>query len=140
MVLCKTALYADEIGIQAHTVINANSALNRVEVRDSHGVRTATCPDAFTLYDKTFLNDLAEFANAVLDNAPLTCTPDDAYEASKIAFALQHSFRIGEPVYFDDDGRPIMKTAKVNGHMKENANGHVNVHANGYTNGIVNGH
>ncbi|KAJ3463695.1 hypothetical protein MRS44_008481 [Fusarium solani] len=102
-------------GTKAHSVINGNSTINRVEVRDAHGVRTATTPDAFVLYDKSFLNDLAEFATAVLDDKPLTCTPEDAYEAAKIATALQYSFRNGVPVYFDDEGRPILETPKVNG-------------------------
>lgn len=103
-------------GTKGHSVINSNSAVDRVEVRDSYGVRTATTPDAFVLYQKSFLNDLAEFADAVLDNEPLTCTPDDAYEAAKIATALQYSFRKGVPVYFDDNGLPIMETVMVNGH------------------------
>lgn len=102
-------------GTKAHSVIGGNSAINRVEVRDSYGVRTASTPDAFTLYDQTFLNDIAEFAAAVLDGAPLSCTPDDAYEAGKIACALQHSFRIGQPVYFDDAGVPILEQAVTNG-------------------------
>lgn len=107
-------------GTKGHSVISGNSALNRVEVRDKYGVRTATTPDAFTLYDRSFLNDLEEFANAVLDNKPMTCTPEDAYEAAKVVTALQYSFRNGVPVYFDDDGLPIMETArskaaKVNG-------------------------
>lgn len=103
-------------GTKAHSVINGNSATNRVEVRDSHGVRTTTTPDAFVLYERTFLSDIAEFASAVLDDMPLSCTPQDAYEAAKIACALQHSFRTGEPVYFDEDGLPIMRPAKINGH------------------------
>ncbi|VUC36499.1 unnamed protein product [Clonostachys rosea] len=101
-------------GTKAHSVVNGNSTINRVEVRDAHGVRTATTPDAFVLYDKSFINDLAEFATAVLDGKPLTCTPDDAYEAAKIATALQYSFRNGVPVYFDDEGQPIMKAPKTN--------------------------
>ncbi|KAH0359765.1 hypothetical protein KCU65_g9793, partial [Aureobasidium melanogenum] len=96
-------------GTKGHSVINGNSALNRVEIRDAYGVRTATTPDAFALYDKTFINDISEFATSVLENLPLSCTPDDAFEAGKIACALQHSFRIGEPVYFDDNGSPILK-------------------------------
>lgn len=96
-------------GTKGHSVINGNSSIDRVEVRDTHGVRTATTPDAFVLYDQSFLNDLAEFAGAVLDNTPLTCTPEDAYEAAKIATALQYSFRNGVPVYFDDNGLPIME-------------------------------
>ena len=99
-------------GTKGHAVVNGNSVVNRVEVRDSHGVRTNTAPDAFVLYDKSFTNDLAEFASAVLENEPLTCYPEDAYEAAKIATALQYSFRNGVPVYFDDNGLPIMETAK----------------------------
>lgn len=102
-------------GTKAHSVVNGNSTVNRVEVRDSHGVRTATTPDAFVLYDGSFLNDLSEFSAAVLDGAPLTCTPDDAYEAAKIATALQYSFRNSVPVYFDDEGLPTMEKAKANG-------------------------
>lgn len=97
-------------GTKGHSVINGNSTLNRVEIRDAHGVRTASTPDAFALYDKTFVNDIAEFASAVLDDLPLSCNPQDAFEAGKIACALQHSFRIGEPVLFDDNGYPIMKS------------------------------
>ena len=100
-------------GTKAHSVINGNSAINRVEIRDEHGVRTATTPDAFALYDRSFINDLAEFAAAVLDNKPLTCTPEDAYEAAKIATALQQSFRTRLPVYFDDNGSPILNPAKA---------------------------
>lgn len=102
-------------GTKAHSVVNGNSTINRVEVRDVHGVRTATTPDAFVLYDRSFINDLAEFATAVLDDKPLTCTADDAYEAAKIATALQYSFRNGVPVHFDDNGIPIMETTGANG-------------------------
>ena len=101
-------------GTLGHSLINGGSALNRVEIRDAHGVRTTSCQDAFSLFDKTFVADLAEFAGAVLDGAPLSCEPEDAFEAGKIACALQHSFRIGEPVYFDHDGKAIMQ--KVNGY------------------------
>ncbi|TEA17232.1 putative oxidoreductase YrbE [Colletotrichum sidae] len=96
-------------GTRAHSVINGHSVRDRVEIRDEHGVRTASTPDAFALYDKTFVNDVAGFAAAVLDGAPLSCAPEDALEAGKIACALQHSFRLGEPVLFDDAGEPILK-------------------------------
>ena len=80
-------------------MINGNSAAaNRVEIRDTHGVRTATTPDPFVLYDKSFINDLAQFSATILDNEPLTYLPEDAYEAAKIATALQYLFRNGVPV------------------------------------------
>ncbi|CAK7207517.1 hypothetical protein SEUCBS139899_010327 [Sporothrix eucalyptigena] len=123
-------------GTKALSAINGNSTINRVEIRDAHGVRTQTTPDAFTLYDATFYKDLGEFAGAVLDGTPLTCTLNDAYEAAKIVVALQHSFRTGLPVYFDDDGRPIMEgvtsVSKTNG-----ANGHANGTTNGHTNSVA---
>ncbi|KAH8693253.1 NAD-binding Rossmann fold oxidoreductase family protein [Talaromyces proteolyticus] len=93
-------------GTKGHSIISANS---NVEIRDHFGIRTQSVPDAFTLFDATFLADLAEFADAVLDNKPLTCQPEDAFEAGKICAALQYSFRKGVPVYFDDNGLPIME-------------------------------
>ncbi|KAI0886894.1 NAD(P)-binding protein [Annulohypoxylon maeteangense] len=102
--------YTRICGTKAHSIVNGNSTINRVEVRDSHGVRTATTPDAFALFDKSFLNDIAEFVAAVLDDKPLSCTPDDAYEAAKIGTALQYSFRNGVSIYFDENGMPIMGT------------------------------
>ncbi|KAL4948058.1 hypothetical protein BDW69DRAFT_203814 [Aspergillus filifer] len=95
-------------GTKGHSIVNGNSTTNRVEVRDGHGVRTATTPDAFVLYDRSFINDLKEFAESILDGASLTCTAEDAYEAAKIATALQFSFRNGVPIYFDEEGQPIM--------------------------------
>jgi hypothetical protein len=38
----------------------------------------------------------------------LSLTPEDAFEAAKIAAALQYSFRNGVPVFFDEEGDPIM--------------------------------
>ncbi|KAF2014261.1 NAD binding Rossmann fold oxidoreductase [Aaosphaeria arxii CBS 175.79] len=103
-------------GTKGHSIINGNSTMDRVEIRDQHGVRTATTPDAFVLYDRSFINDLSEFSEAILDGKALTCTPEDAYEAAKIATALQYSFRNNVPVYFDDNGSPIMESTKISDH------------------------
>lgn len=94
-------------GTKAHSVVTGTS---NVEIRDQHGIRSRCVPDAFTFFDATFLHDLAEFADAVLDNKPMTCEPGDAFEAGKICTALQYSFRQGIPVYFDEDGLPIMES------------------------------
>lgn len=72
-------------------------------------------PGRFVLYDKSFINDLARFSAAILDNESLTCSPEDAYEAAKIATALQYSFRNGVPVYFDSNGLTIMNVAETKG-------------------------
>ena len=130
-------------GTKGHTIVNGVASDYRIEIRDEHGVRHITPPDAFQLYDKSFLNDLAEFAAAVLDDAPLTCVAEDAFEASKITTALQNSFRSGLPVYFDDEGLPILNPLKASG-VKTETNGvkSDSVVTNGFkVNGLtVNGH
>lgn len=128
-------------GTKAHSVIGGNSTIDRVEIRDQHGVRTATTPDAFMLYDRSFINDLDEFAAAVLDGSPMSCTPEDAFEAAKIVNALQHSFRTRMPVYFDDEGVPIITEviSPAVKNIKSTSNGHTNGYANDVVNGKVNG-
>ncbi|KAI0139966.1 hypothetical protein F4776DRAFT_662104 [Hypoxylon sp. NC0597] len=59
-----------------------------------------------------------QLAAAVLDNKPLAHTPDDAHEATKIATALRYLFRNGTPMYFDDDGLPIVEATKMNGQTR----------------------
>lgn len=88
-------------GTKGHCVITGT---NNISVRDVHGIRSPSVPDAFTFFEPTFVQDLGEFAAAVLDGGKLTCEPEDAFEAGKICAALQHSFRKGVPVYFDDNG------------------------------------
>ncbi|KAM0420354.1 hypothetical protein ACHAPT_011896 [Fusarium lateritium] len=100
-------------GTKAHSLVNGNSAINRVKVRGIHSVRAATTPGAFVLCGKSFLSGLAGFATAVLGGKPLTCTPDGAYGAAKIATALQYSFRNRVPVYFGNNGLPVMGTPKA---------------------------
>ena len=101
------------LGTKGHSLIDGVATQFQVELRDEHGVRRAVPPDTFQLYDRSFPNDLAEFANAVLDDAPLSCCPEDAFEAAKITIALQHSMRTQQAVYFDDEGLPIL-TSKDN--------------------------
>jgi myo-inositol 2-dehydrogenase/D-chiro-inositol 1-dehydrogenase len=94
-------------GTKGHAFV---SAATNVEIRDKHGVRKRTVPDAFQLFPETFLADITEFANAVVFDTPLTCLAEDAFEAGKICTALQHSYRTGQSVLFDDDGFPILDT------------------------------
>lgn len=105
--------FARVCGTKATSIIEPRP---NVQLRDQLGVRSSTVQDAFTLFAPTFVLDLAEFADGVLDNKPFTCTPDDAFEAGKICAALQYSFRNNVPVYFDDNGLPIMETKIANGH------------------------
>ncbi|KAM0749426.1 NAD(P)-binding protein [Meredithblackwellia eburnea MCA 4105] len=107
-------------GTNGYAIVGGNANSDRVEVRDSFGVRTSTTPDAFALWNLALQNDLNEFALAILDNKELPLKPEDALEAGKIGTALQHSFRTGLPVFFDDEGEPIFPVpdnTTINGHV-----------------------
>lgn len=100
-----------------------------VSIQYPHQTRThiiSFSGDAFVLYQQSFVNDLDEFATCVLEDKreclhirtsrhpihtilpALSLQPEDALEASKIATALQYSFRNRVAVEFDDEGEPIM--------------------------------
>ncbi|KAJ4365380.1 hypothetical protein N0V95_000527 [Ascochyta clinopodiicola] len=114
------------LGTKGHSIVDGVASQFQVEVRDEHGVRRAIPPDAFQLYDRSFPNDLAEFADAVLDDNSLSCRPEDAFEAAKITIALQHSMRIRQPVYFDDEGLPILISKDHTASNGVNGTAHVN--------------
>ncbi|OCF40567.1 myo-inositol 2-dehydrogenase [Kwoniella heveanensis CBS 569] len=100
--------FTEVFGTESKVVVNGNPQLNRVEIRDAYGVRTESTPTYYERFKEAFVTEVNEFTEVVLDNKPLPVTAVDALEASKIAAALTHSFRTGQPVHFDDQNEPIM--------------------------------
>ncbi|KAF7670689.1 hypothetical protein GT037_011140 [Alternaria burnsii] len=92
-------------GTKGHSIVSSASI---VEIRDKHGVRKQTVPDAFKLFPQTYETNITGFTNAILFDNPLTSLAEDAVEAGKICTALQHSYRAGQSVYFNDEGFPIL--------------------------------
>lgn len=124
-------------GTKGHTVINGDCRINGVQIRDKYGVRTLSTQDAFQLHGKSFINDLVEFANAVLDGTTMSCAPEDALEAAKIGMALQHSFRSRLPVYFDEEGSPIIEQTTDMSHIANGVKATNGVHDLKVSNDIV---
>ncbi|ODN76345.1 myo-inositol 2-dehydrogenase [Cryptococcus wingfieldii CBS 7118] len=100
--------FAEVFGTDGKVIINGNPQLNRVEIRDVHGVRSESTPTYYERFKDAFVLEVNEFTDAVLDNKPLPVNSLDALEAAKIATALTHSFRSGQPVYFSDEGEPLL--------------------------------
>ncbi|KAK6907001.1 hypothetical protein I203_100990 [Kwoniella mangroviensis CBS 8507] len=100
--------FTEVFGKEGKVVVNGNPQLNRVEIRDTHGVRTESTPTYYERFREAFVNEVNEFTDVVLDNKPLPVSCEDALEATKIATALTHSFKSGQPVYFSSDGQPIL--------------------------------
>jgi myo-inositol 2-dehydrogenase/D-chiro-inositol 1-dehydrogenase len=83
-------------------------ALNRVQIRDAHGVRHETTGSFLERFRDAFVNEVNAFTEAVLDGKDVPVTVEDAFQASQIAVALTWSMRHNKPVFFDDDGEPIL--------------------------------
>ncbi|WRT65304.1 uncharacterized protein IL334_002247 [Kwoniella shivajii] len=95
-------------GTEGKAIVNGNPQLNRVEIRDIHGVRTESTPTYYERFREAFVNEVNDFTDVVLDNKPLPVSCVDALQATRIAAALTHSFRTHLPVHFDDAGEPIL--------------------------------
>ncbi|KIR26189.1 transposase subfamily [Cryptococcus deuterogattii 99/473] len=115
--LSRTAIHGHDcfcevFGTDSKLVINGvspfNPNMNRVEIRDIHGVRMESTPTYYERFKDAFIREVQTFCDTVLDDKPVPTTPSSALEAAKIAMALTHSFRAGKPVYFDDEGEAII--------------------------------
>ncbi|EPQ29796.1 uncharacterized protein PFL1_02469 [Pseudozyma flocculosa PF-1] len=111
--LGRTAVHGHECvaeiyGTQGRLVVNANPRLDRLDILDSHGVRSESTPSYWERFKDAFVVEAREFVDCCLDpSLPLPVTLEDAFEAARIATALTISLRSGQPVYFDDKGDPI---------------------------------
>ncbi|WVQ73561.1 hypothetical protein IAR50_003139 [Cryptococcus sp. DSM 104548] len=101
--------FAEVFGTEGKVIVNGNPQLNRVEIRDVHGVRSQSHPTYYERFKDAFVLEVNAFTDAVLDNKPAPVNSLDALEAAKIAVALTQSFRTGKPVYFDDKGDAILE-------------------------------
>lgn len=100
--------FSELFGTEGKVVVNGNPQLNKLEIRDQHGVRTLSTPTYYERFREAFVHEVNTFADVVLDDKPVPTTPEDALQAAQIAIALTHSFRTGVPVVFGDDGEPIL--------------------------------
>ncbi|AFR94584.1 transposase subfamily [Cryptococcus neoformans C23] len=111
--LSRTAIHGHDcfcevFGTDSKLVINGNPNMNRVEIRDIHGVRMESTPTYYDRFRDAFISEVQTFCDVVLDDKPVPTPPQSALEAAKIAMALTHSFRTGKTVYFDNEGEAII--------------------------------
>ncbi|WWD01549.1 hypothetical protein V866_008494 [Kwoniella sp. B9012] len=100
--------FTEVFGTESKVIVNGNPTLNRIEIRDSHGVRTESTPTYYERFKDAFVTEVNEFTDAVLDDKPVPITLLDSLEAVKVASALQHSLKTGQHVFFDDNGEAIL--------------------------------
>jgi hypothetical protein len=99
--------------------IDVSSPRNRGHYRYVHAQRCS--PTFYERFQGGFVRELNVFVGCVLDNkrgcdlvTSLIClavltTLADGLAAARIAVACEHSFRTGQLVFFDDEGKPLLK-------------------------------
>jgi myo-inositol 2-dehydrogenase/D-chiro-inositol 1-dehydrogenase len=79
------------IGTKGRLVVGRDGRLNRVEIADSHGIRTETTPTFYERFADAFLREAAYFTDCVAHDRAPALTLHDATEATRIAVALRTS-------------------------------------------------
>ncbi|WWC61259.1 uncharacterized protein I303_103840 [Kwoniella dejecticola CBS 10117] len=100
--------FCEVFGTDGKIIVNGNPTMSRVEIRDSHGVRTESTPNYYDRFREAFVTEVNTFTECVLDDKPVPTTAQSALDAAVIASALTYSFRNEKPIYFDDNGNPIL--------------------------------
>lgn len=100
--------FTEIFGTEGKLVVNGNPTINRVEIRDQHGVRTTSTPTYYERFHEAFVTEINTFVDCILNDKPVPSTLDDGLEAAKIAVALTHAFRTNKPVDFDAEGEAIL--------------------------------
>ncbi|WWC65496.1 uncharacterized protein I303_108114 [Kwoniella dejecticola CBS 10117] len=102
-------IYCEIYGTEAKLHVNPLPSLNKVKILDGYGVRNETTPSFLERFKEAFANEVNIFTDTILDGKAVPVSVEDAFQASQIAVALTHSFRTQRPVFFDDEGQPILE-------------------------------
>ncbi|QBQ97979.1 Gfo/Idh/MocA family oxidoreductase [Paraburkholderia pallida] len=99
---------SEVIGTAGALAIGRLPRANRVEIYDTHGVRSVCTPTFFDRFEEAFLIEAQAFVAAVwarrgseagaAEHAQQGATLEDALEATRIGFALRESLRTGQAV------------------------------------------
>lgn len=97
------------IGTHGKLTINANPAIDLVEIHEPNGIRKEIAQTYWDRFQPAFVCESNEFTAACLDNGELPFELANAVKALKIGSALQESLRTGEKIFYDEQGNRIVK-------------------------------
>ena len=80
-------------GTAGRLAVGQNPRLNRVDISDSHGVRSECTPSFYERFETAFLHEAIDFVEAIRQDRPPALTLRDATEATRIGMALAESQR-----------------------------------------------
>ncbi|KAH2206650.1 hypothetical protein KXW59_000375 [Aspergillus fumigatus] len=97
------------IGTQGKLTINAQPAMNHVNIFDSTGVRREIPQNYYDRFEHAFVAEANEFTAACLDNKDVPVKLEGAVQAVRIGCVLQESLITGQKIFFDEAGNRIDK-------------------------------
>ncbi|KAH2656046.1 hypothetical protein KXV32_002454 [Aspergillus fumigatus] len=97
------------IGTQGKLTVNAQPAMNHVNIFDSTGVRREIPQNYYDRFEHAFVAEANEFTAACLDNKDVPVKLEGAVQAVRIGCVLQESLITGQKIFFDEAGNRIDK-------------------------------
>lgn len=100
-------------GTRGKISVNLVSKLNRLEVSDTNGIHVSALPSWYDRYKPSFVTELIEFTNAVLDQKPMPISLESCLTSLTIAQALQESMRTGKKINFNEKGQRVERSSNL---------------------------
>ncbi|KAG2412417.1 hypothetical protein HFD88_009974 [Aspergillus terreus] len=98
------------IGTRGKVTVNAQPALNLVNVFDNTGIRREIPQHYYDRFEYAFVTEANEFTACCLENTPVPLKLEGAVQAVRIGAALQESLITGQKIFFDESGNRVEKT------------------------------
>ncbi|GES58282.1 NAD-binding Rossmann fold oxidoreductase family protein [Aspergillus terreus] len=98
------------IGTRGKVTVNAQPALNLVNVFDNTGIRREIPQHYYDRFEYAFVTEANEFTACCLENTPAPLKLEGAVQAVRIGAALQESLITGQKIFFDESGNRVEKT------------------------------
>lgn len=100
-------------GTRGKISVNLVSKRDRLEVSDIDGIHVSALPSWYDRYKPSFVTELIEFTNAVLDQQSMPISLDSCLTSLNIAQALQESMRTGQKINFNERGERIDRPSRL---------------------------
>ncbi|KAL4888963.1 hypothetical protein BDV59DRAFT_205679 [Aspergillus ambiguus] len=98
------------IGTRGKVTVNAQPALNLVNIFDNSGIRREIPQHYYDRFEYAFVTEANEFTACCLENTPVPLKLEGAVQAVRIGAALQESLITGQKIFFDENGKRLEKT------------------------------
>jgi len=94
--------FTEVLGTEGVLTIGCNPRVNRVEIRDSHGLRNECVETFYDRFEDAFLEEARDFIHCIQNKLTPRVSVRDATENTRAAIAVTDSYRKGQVVNITD--------------------------------------